>query len=140
MKLLFTLLVVSSVALVTIAAPAADGLFARNCKSTEYVCKPSQAFQNKCVSLNQLCDQKKDCPQGDDEDNELCQSKQALEELFKELEKNPYNGGLENDFSGTGFMFSVNNLVIDGGSNVKMFNQNSDNTGPEEKAQLSSNL
>ncbi|MDZ8088606.1 MAG: hypothetical protein RMY16_24055 [Nostoc sp. DedQUE12b] len=35
--------------------------------------------------------------------------------------------GIQNDFAGTGFMFSIGNLVVSGGSIVKLFNENSDN-------------
>ena len=36
------------------------------------------------------------------------------------------SAGNDNEFSGTGFMFAINSMVVDN-SLVKMFNQNSDN-------------
>ena len=40
--------------------------------------------------------------------------------------------GIQNDFAGTGFMFSIGNLIVSGGSRVKLFNQNSDNAADSE--------
>ncbi|MDZ7970333.1 MAG: hypothetical protein RM368_36305 [Nostoc sp. DedSLP03] len=34
--------------------------------------------------------------------------------------------GIVNDFAGTGFMFSIGNLVVSGRSVAKLFNQDSD--------------
>lgn len=125
----------ASLALSAPADPVADPASAQRCTPSNYICKSENSYRLLCVSLEQLCDGNKDCPNGDDEENPLCHSKRDLEQQVAELEKQP-NNGLENEFSGTGFMFSVNNLVIDGGSNVKMFNQNSDNlalTQPQDE-------
>lgn len=83
--------------------------------------------------MDKFCDGNSDCSMNDDEESPLCETIRhmhlEIEELKQSLEKN--RSGIENDFSGTGFMFSVNNMIIDGGSNVKMFNQNSDNNVPD---------
>ncbi|KAH9402616.1 hypothetical protein TYRP_016148 [Tyrophagus putrescentiae] len=120
------------------------------CNAGSYICQrtpESTSFLPKCIDFPLVCDGVKDCEGGDDEANELCDDKEKLKEVQLELEElqanqanqKPAVEGVENDFSGTGFMFSVQNLVIEGGSNVKMFNQNSDNVeqtsgGAQKKA------
>lgn len=97
-----------------------------DCKPKQYVCARNNTSFNqrqRCINLNQICDGKKDCPNSEDESNQFCE----LKEKFEELEKQHNENGVENDFSGTGFMFAVQSMQIEGGSNVKMFNQNSDN-------------
>lgn len=90
-----------------------------------YACGRNSTYRRMiCIEVNQFCNGKIDCPMGDDENNSVCES---IIQMRQQLQQ---NGGFENDFSGTGFMFSVNNMIIDGGSNVKMFNQNSDNNVP----------
>lgn len=107
------------------------------CRAGQYACKNSIG---RCVAFEQLCNGEVDCPYSDDEENELCQAKTKLVELEESIKNNNHSNNkddsVENDFSGTGFMFSVNNLVIEGGSNVKMFNQNSDNQQSQANDEL----
>ena len=50
-----------------------------------------------------------------------------FQDLLEALKKPQTDGGNNNEFAGSGFMFSIGNLVISQGSKVKMFNQDSDN-------------
>lgn len=104
-----------------------------NCRPGTYECLSSSYSLTKCITMDKYCDGNSDCPMNDDEESSLCDTlrhmRLEIEELKESLSKN--RSGIENDFSGTGFMFSVNNMIIDGGSNVKMFNQNSDNNVPD---------
>lgn len=143
-------LALAALAVHSAPAPAASNSpFLPSCATGQYICTKSSgssSFFPKCIKFNKICDGVKDCSQGDDEANELCDDKAKVAELQKELEaaqkeneahhnqKPDGESTIENDFSGTGFMFSVENLVIEGGSNVKMFNQNSDNYGVEGAA------
>ncbi|MDZ7991477.1 MAG: hypothetical protein RM022_000615 [Nostoc sp. EfeVER01] len=61
-----------------------------------------------------------------------------MEELSEEVMRAVMGGagdGIQNDFAGTGFMFSVGNLIVSGGSRVKLFNQNSDNAADPNSTQ-----
>ncbi|OTF69839.1 hypothetical protein BLA29_012033, partial [Euroglyphus maynei] len=98
---------------ITLAASIPDDYNMPDCNQA-YVCGRNSTYRRLvCIEMKQFCDGKTDCPMGDDENNSICQSTNQLRQLLKNDE------GIENDFSGTGFMFSVNNLIIDGGSNVK---------------------
>ncbi|UXI21608.1 hypothetical protein NH340_JMT07551 [Sarcoptes scabiei] len=110
-----------------------------SCKSKTF------PFHTRCLKLDRLCDEKEDCANGMDENNALCDHlrdlQQENDDLRESLERSrdsrkhgEHDGGIENDFSGTGFMFSVNNLIIEG-SDVKMFNQNSDNVSGQKDSQ-----
>jgi hypothetical protein len=95
------------------------------CGSSQYACSSVFAIpilKPKCIELNQICNGVKDCPAGDDEQNDFCIPPEVREQLKEAAQK-----GIQNDFAGTGFMFSVGNLIVSGGSRVKMFNQDSDN-------------
>lgn len=93
-------------------------------QSGTYFCKSSILPLFKCVPLDQLCDGVAQCPLGDDENAEICASQlndaKSIVEKSKETSRNT-------DFSGTGFMLNIDNLIITDHSNVKMFNQDSDN-------------
>jgi hypothetical protein len=95
------------------------------CGSSQYACSSVlniPVLKPKCIELNQICNGVKDCPAGDDEQNDFCIPPEVREQLKEAAQK-----GVQNDFAGTGFMFSVGNLIVSGGSRVKMFNQDSDN-------------
>ncbi|KAH9415748.1 hypothetical protein DERP_000239 [Dermatophagoides pteronyssinus] len=115
-------MVVAESSIVFAASIAEDSMSKCN---QAYACGRNSTYQRMvCIQMKQFCDGRPDCPLGDDEKNPVCESINKVREQIKRLQ------GTENDFSGTGFMFAVNNLIIDGGSNVKMFNQNSDNSVP----------
>lgn len=106
-------------------SPQRTSLF--GCGSTQYACKTiieSPVLKPRCIDITKLCNGVEDCPAGEDEKNDFCFPKEVRDALIEAAQK-----GIQNDFAGTGFMFSVGNLIVSGGSNVKMFNQNSDN-GP----------
>ncbi|MBN3942702.1 MAG: hypothetical protein V7L21_14595 [Nostoc sp.] len=62
----------------------------------------------------------------------------VMEELSEEEMRAVMGGaedGIQNDFAGTGFMFSLGNIVVSGGSRLKLFNQNSDNIADPNSTQ-----
>jgi len=150
-RAIILLVVIASALAGPVNKPQEKGVF---CKPSEYLCAMNQGISKPtCVTLDKFCNGKKDCPENDDEQNDYCRQKELVAmlneevtQLKGELEKpqncnttcavnlpntKPGNGNAEgenndNEFSGTGFMFSINNMVIDN-SAVKMFNQNSDN-------------
>jgi hypothetical protein len=85
------------------------------CPAGKYTCKGTIGL---CISLNQICDGKQDCPHRDDEDKKRCFPGFG----GSNIKKKNYN-----NFAGTGFMFSIKNLVVKNADMVKLFNQNSDN-------------
>jgi hypothetical protein len=85
------------------------------CPAGKYTCKGTIGL---CIGLNQICDGKQDCPHRDDEDKKVCFPGFG----GSNIKKKNYN-----NFAGTGFMFSIKNLVVKNADMVKLFNQNSDN-------------
>ena len=86
------------------------------CGSGKYSCAGTVGM---CIELTSVCDTKIDCPNGDDENPKVCHFHQ---------DPNHSNKKNANRFSGTGFMFNIRRLKIRGGSQAKLFNQDSDNT------------
>ncbi|XP_054158026.1 uncharacterized protein LOC128956334 [Oppia nitens] len=84
------------------------------CAAGKYGCKGTIGL---CISLDQICDQHIDCPHGDDEQVDRCFHG------FRPIRRRKH----VNSFAGTGFMFGVRNLVVNKGTNLKAFNQFSDN-------------
>jgi hypothetical protein len=83
--------------------------------------------------LENICNGRVDCPHRDDEDRDLCKNWPRIENKAKIGEKltaGADEGEVSSDsqasFDGQGFMFHVDNLLIYN-SDVKMFDQNSDN-------------
>ncbi|XP_054157799.1 very low-density lipoprotein receptor-like [Oppia nitens] len=104
------------------------------CGAGHYLCNGTL---NICIKLDKLCDKRIDCPHSDDEERDLC----------KRLTKPHTNNANDdednvkdfvvdtNSFSGSGFMFHVDNLFIFN-STVRLFDQNSDNIAYNSSTKL----
>ena len=77
-----------------------------------------KGMQRMCITLQQVCNGKVDCPHGDDEKKETC---------FPNLNNGNRLRHDQNHFAGNGFMFRIRNVRVTKNADVKLFNQMSDN-------------
>ena len=82
---------------------------------------------NLCIDITRMCDNRVDCPQGEDEDPTVCKGRLAANNKPGAAVAPARPRTHTNRFRGQGFMFHIKNIKITHGSNVRLFDQESDN-------------